>query len=167
MKKISILFCALLFSVIVNAQEEDPEVVEEEVFVIVETMPCHPDCADLTGEERNDCTNSKIHKHIAKTVNYPEVAIENNVSGMVVVNFIVDKQGNITEVRVVRSVHPALDAEAIRVVKLLPQFIPGTQLGRAVRVQYNLPVRFTLTDPGVAPSEDDDKGKKKKRRKKD
>ena len=81
---------------------------------------------------------------LSKNIKYPVVAEENGVQGRVVVTFVVEKDGSITDVRVVKSVDPSLDKEAQRVVKSMPKWIPGKQNGSAVRVKYTVPVTFRL-----------------------
>ena len=105
---------------------------KEEVFTHVEQMPKFP------GGDAELC------KFISNNLNYPAMAIENNVQGRVVVQFVVTKDGSIGNVKVVRSVDRDLDNEAIRVCKKLPKFIPGKQNGQPVNVWYTLPVTFKL-----------------------
>ena len=83
-------------------------------------------------------------EYLGNNVKYPVVAQENGVQGRVVVSFVVERDGSITDVKVVRSVDPSLDKEAVRVVKSMPRWIPGKQNGQAVRVKYNVPVAFRL-----------------------
>lgn len=105
---------------------------KEEVFTHVEQMPKFPG------------GDAELYKFISKNLNYPAMAIENNVQGRVVVQFVVTKDGSIGNVKVVRSVDRDLDNEAIRVCKKLPKFIPGKQNGQPVSVWYTLPVTFKL-----------------------
>lgn len=105
---------------------------KEEVFTHVEQMPKFPG------------GDAELYKFISKNLNYPAMAIENNVQGRVVVQFVVTKDGSIGNVKVVRSVDRDLDNEAIRVCKKLPKFIPGKQNGQPVNVWYTLPVTFKL-----------------------
>jgi len=117
----------------VIAQPEPPKHEEEaKVFDVVEQMPSFPGGPSALMEY--------LHDH----VKYPVVAQENGVQGRVVVSFIVEKDGSITDVRVVRSVDPSLDREAARVVSSMPRWTPGKQNGSAVRVKYNVPVMFKL-----------------------
>ena len=81
---------------------------------------------------------------LSQNVHYPETAAKNNIEGRVIVRFIVDETGQINNISVARSVNEELDAEAIRVVKSLPKFIPGRQDGKPVPVWYNLPIIFKL-----------------------
>ena len=103
---------------------------KEEVFPHVEQMPKFPG------------GDAELYKFISNNLNYPAMAIENNVQGRVVVQFVVTKDGSIGNVKVVRSVDRDLDNEAIRVCKKLPKFIPGKQNGQPVNVWYTLPVTF-------------------------
>lgn len=105
---------------------------KEEVLIHVEQMPKFPG------------GDAELYKFISNNLNYPAMAIENNVQGRVVVQFVVTKDGSIGNVKVVRSVDRDLDNEAIRVCKKLPKFIPGKQNGQPVNVWYTLPVTFKL-----------------------
>jgi protein TonB len=114
-----------------NESEEKKEVANK-VFDVVEQMPSFPG------------GNEALMKFLQENVKYPVVAQENGVQGRVVVSFVVERDGSITDVKVVRSVDPSLDKEATRVVKSMPRWIPGKQNGAAVRVKYNVPVSFRL-----------------------
>lgn len=115
----------------VKAEAPKPEV-ENKVFDVVEQMPSFP------GGQ------SALMSYLANNIKYPVVAQENGVQGRVVVSFVVERDGSITDVQVVRSVDPSLDREAQRVVRSMPKWIPGKQNGQAVRVKYNVPVSFRL-----------------------
>ncbi len=120
---------------VVKQMTEDIVVAEpkkEEVFRAVEQMPQFP------GGE------AELMKYISKNIKYPTMAMENNIQGRVVVQFVVTKNGSIGEVKVIRSKDPDLDKEAVRVVKTLPKFIPGKMNGQAVNVWYTLPIMFKL-----------------------
>ncbi len=113
----------------------EPEPVKEEetkVFDVVEQMPSFPGGP------------SALMQYLNSNIKYPVVAEENGVQGRVVCTFVVEKDGSITDVRVVKSVDPSLDKEAARVVKAMPKWIPGKQNGSAVRVKYTVPVTFRL-----------------------
>lgn len=116
----------------VIVEEKKPEPVKEEVFKAVEQMPTFP------GGE------AALMKYLKDHINYPTVAMENNVQGKVIVQFVVTKTGKVGEVKVARSVDRDLDREAVRVCKSLPDFIPGRMNGQAVNVWYTLPVQFKL-----------------------
>ena len=82
--------------------------------------------------------------YLNKSIKYPVIAEENGIQGRVVCTFVVERDGSITDVKVVRSVDPSLDKEAVRVLKAMPKWIPGKQNGSAVRVKFTLPVTFKL-----------------------
>lgn len=108
-----------------------PEVATK-VFDVVEEMPSFP------GGQ------GALMSYLASTIKYPVVAQEDGVQGRVIVSFVVERDGSISDVRVARSVDPSLDREAQRVVKSMPKWKPGKQNGSAVRVKYTVPVVFRL-----------------------
>ncbi len=112
--------------------EEKAPVEDNKVFTSVEQMPQFPG------------GDAELLKWISSHIKYPAIAMENNVQGRVVVQFVVTKNGSIGEVKVVRGKDPDLDKEAVRVVKTLPNFIPGKMNGQAVNVWYTLPINFKL-----------------------
>ena len=116
----------------VIAEPEPPKVEETKVFDVVEEMPQFPG------------GNSALMEYLGKNIKYPVVAEENGIQGRVVCTFVVERDGSITDVKVVRGVDSSLDKEAVRVVKSMPHWIPGKQNGSAVRVKYTLPVTFKL-----------------------
>lgn len=81
---------------------------------------------------------------LSKNLRYPASAQESNIQGRVVCQFVVNKDGSIVEPKIIKSVDPALDKEAIRVVSSMPKWSPGKQRGKAVRVRFTLPVTFRL-----------------------
>ena len=88
--------------------------------------------------------DAALMKYLTDSVKYPEMAKKHGVQGRVVIGFIVEKDGSLTDVKVLRHVDIALDAEALRVVKGMPKWIPGCQDEQLVRVRYNVPVSFRL-----------------------
>ena len=108
-----------------------PEV-STKVFDVVEEMPSFPG------------GNGALMSYLASNIKYPVVAQENGVQGRVIVSFVVERDGSISDVKVARSVDPSLDREAQRVVKSMPKWKPGKQNGSAVRVKYTVPVVFRL-----------------------
>ncbi len=116
----------------VIVEDKKPEPVEDKVFTSVEQMPQFPG-GDVA-----------LLKYISDHIKYPTIAMENNVQGKVVVQFVVTRDGSIGEVKVARGKDPDLDKEAVRVVKTLPKFIPGKMNGQAVNVWYTLPINFKL-----------------------
>ena len=113
-----------------------------EVFIVVEQMPEYP---GGMGE---------LMKFLGRNLKYPAEAHKNNIQGRVIVQFTVMKDGSIADMNVKRSVHPLLDAEAIRILSTMPKWKPGTQRGEAVNVRYTIPVTFRLSKPQAAKSPD-------------
>lgn len=105
---------------------------KEEVFMVAEQMPEYP------GGMK------EMLKFLQENVKYPENAMKNNVQGRVIVQFVVEKDGTLTEFKVARSVDPDLDAEALRVLQIMPKWKPGMQRGKIVRVKFTVPVSFKL-----------------------
>lgn len=105
---------------------------KEEVFMVAEQMPEYP------GGMK------ELLKFLQDNLKYPENAMKNNVQGRVIVQFVVEKDGTPTEFKVLRSVDPDLDAEALRVMKAMPKWKPGMQKGQVVRVKFTVPVSFKL-----------------------
>ena len=104
----------------------------EETFMVVEQMPEFPGGIQ------------ELMSFLSKNIKYPKAAQENGIQGRVIVQFVVEKDGTPTEFKVMRSVDPDLDAEALRVMKEMPKWKPGMQKGQVVRVKYTLPVTFRL-----------------------
>ncbi len=112
--------------------EEDESVPEQHIFVVVENMPSFPG------------GNGALMKYLATHIKYPELAKESGIQGRVFINFVVERDGSIDHVKVLRGIGGGCDEEAVRVVKSMPKWIPGKQRGKPVRVSFNLPVKFTL-----------------------
>lgn len=128
---------------------------EGKVLDVVEQMPSFAggsytvNVMGADGVMRNETRTcppgqAGLFQWLASNIKYPVVAEENGVQGRVVVTFIVERDGTINDVKVVKSVDPSLDKEAIRVVKAMPKWNPGKQKGESVRVQYTMPVTFRL-----------------------
>ena len=105
---------------------------EPEIFQVVEDQPEFP------GGEK------ALFTYLSKSIKYPPMAKDAGVQGVVYVTFVVEPDGNITNVKVLRGIGAGCDDEAVRVVKAMPKWKPGKQRGKSVRVQFNLPIRFTL-----------------------
>ena len=117
----------------IAAPEPPKHVVEEtKIFTVVEQMPMYPG------------GDGALMGYLRDNIHYPTVAAENGVQGRVVVGFVVERDGSITDVKILRGVDPSLDREAMRVVKSMPRWNPGKQNGSAVRVKYQVPVSFRL-----------------------
>lgn len=111
---------------------DSPEVPADDYFIVVETMPMFPG------------GDGALMSFIAKSINYPVAAIERDIEGSVVCSFIIDKDGSITDVEIVRGIDVSLDKEAMRVINLMPKWSPGMQRDKPVRVKYTMPIRFRL-----------------------
>lgn len=105
---------------------------EAEVFVVVENMPEFPE--------------GNVQRWISKHVKYPQLAQENGIQGKVFIQFVIEKDGSISDVKVLRGVDSSLDQEAVRVVKSMPKWKPGMQRKKPVRVSYTLPINFQLSN---------------------
>ena len=132
-------------------EEEIVEIVEvEEVeldidvpFAIIENVPIFPGCERVKKSERRNCFQEKMNKHIRKNFRYPEIAQEMGIQGRVYVNFIIAKDGKITNIRM-RGPDKNLENEAQRIIAKLPNMTPGKQRGRPVRVPFSIPITFRL-----------------------
>ncbi len=116
----------------VAPEVEEEEIVEAEIFTVVEEMPEFPGGM------------AKLAEYLGKNIKYPQLARESGIQGRVFINFVVENDGSVTNVKVMRSLGGGCDEEAIRVVKSMPKWKPGKQRGKPVRVSYNLPVNFKL-----------------------
>ena len=115
-----------------------PKAVEEEateeIFVVVEQQPEFPGGM------------SALMKFLGDNIKYPVIAQENGIQGRVITTFVVERDGSITDINVVRGQDPSLDKEAVRVIKTMPRWKPGQQRGKPVRVRFTLPVQFRLAN---------------------
>ncbi len=116
------------YEVIMVEPEPDPD----EIHIAVEEVPEFPGGV------------AALMAYLRKNIKYPAICRENNIQGKVIVTFVVNKDGSIVDVEVAKGVNPALDKEAVRVISQMPNWTPGRQLGRAVRVRYSVPVSFRL-----------------------
>lgn len=121
---------------------------EELPFAVIEDIPLFPGCENVPKAQRMDCFNEKMGKHIKKYFSYPENAAESQTQGRVSVQFVIDKQGNITNIQT-RFAGKGndggdLEQEAKRIIEKLPKFTPGKQRGKPVKVKYGLPITFRL-----------------------
>lgn len=112
--------------------EVDPEPEDDTPFMVVEDMPEFPG------------GTKALLEYLSKNIKYPSVCRENNIQGKVIISFIVDKDGSITNPEVIKSINPYLDKEALRVITNMPKWKPGSQRGKAVKVRFTVPVQFKL-----------------------
>ncbi len=113
-------------------QAEEEEVEEQQIFMVVENAPAFPggDAARM--------------KFLQDNIKYPQMARESGIQGTVYVTFVVERNGNVTDVKILRGIGGGCDEEAVRVVQNMPKWEPGKQRGKPVRVQFNMPIKFTL-----------------------
>lgn len=121
------------YKTLVPAQEEEAEVQEQEIFQVVENAPAFPggDMARM--------------KFLQDNIKYPIMSKESGIQGTVYVTFVVERSGAVTDVKILRGIGGGCDEEAMRVVKNMPKWEPGKQRGKPVRVQFNMPIKFTLS----------------------
>ncbi len=127
LRVLGIVGALLCFGWTANAQTE-----EETVFTFVEKAPEFPG-----GQEG-------LYKYLAENIEYPDMARELGVMGTVYVQFVVEKDGSVSNISIARGVHKTLDKEAMRVIRMMPKWKPGVQRGEAVRTQFTLPIKFIL-----------------------
>lgn len=113
-------------------EEEEEEESAQQIFTVVEKQPEFPGGM------------SELMKFLAKSIKYPVIAQENGIQGRVVCSFVVNRDGSIVDIQVMRGVDPSLDKEAVRVIGTMPKWKPGEQRGKPVRVRFILPVQFRL-----------------------
>jgi periplasmic protein TonB len=124
---------------IVEVEEEDVDI----PFAVIEDVPIFPGCEGVAKSERRNCFQEKMNKDIRKNFRYPKIAQEMGIQGRVYVNFIISKDGSITNIRM-RGPDKNLEKEAERIISKLPKMTPGKQRGRAVRVPFSIPIIFRL-----------------------
>jgi len=141
-----VLFSLMIFAQInvTNAQEKKDSVLfiknpvdvitTNDVFTVVENPPSYPG-----GDE------ARV-EFLVNNIIYPDSAKMQNIHGTIYISFIIEKNGSISNIKVLRGIGGGCDEEAVRVVKLMPNWIPGTQRGKPVRVQFNMPFKFTLSN---------------------
>ena len=115
-----------------GVEEEEEEESAQQIFTVVEKQPEFPG------------GTAELFKYLSKAIKYPVIAQENGIQGRVVCSFVVNRDGSIVDIQVMRGVDPSLDKEAIRVISEMPKWKPGEQRGKPVRVRFILPVQFRL-----------------------
>ncbi|WP_425234269.1 energy transducer TonB [Ulvibacterium sp.] len=130
---------------IIEVKDVPYEEIEEDIPIpisVVEVVPIFPGCEQ--EKDKRACFNRMILKHVRKTFRYPEISQEMGVQGKVYMNFVIQKDGSIGEVKIARSPDKNLGMEATRIIDKLPKMTPGKQAGRAVRVPFSIPITFKL-----------------------
>ena len=142
-------------TVIESTETDQDEIIIEEIeveeefedidvpFAVIEDVPIFPGCESVSKSQRRSCFQDKMNNHIRRNFRYPEIAQEMGIQGRVYVNFVIDKDGSITNIRM-RGPDKNLENEAQRIISRLPRMTPGKQRGRAVRVPFSIPITFRL-----------------------
>ena len=138
------LLLSLALPLLCAAQDAPADSTESVNMAIVEEVPRWPGCEAESGTAAQACTDAGVMRHVVKETKYPGKARRKGIQGQVIVRFVVERDGSVGDIKVIRPVHPLLDEEAVRVVKTFPDFSPGLQRGKPVRVSYNLPLNFAL-----------------------
>ena len=131
---------------IIEVEDVDIEEEEDDIdvpFAVIEDVPIFPGCEKVSKDKRRDCFQEQMNNHILKNFRYPEIAQEMGIQGRVYVNFIIDKDGSITNITM-RGPDQNLEKEAERIISRLPNMTPGKQRGRPVRVPFGIPIIFRL-----------------------
>ena len=140
---------------VIESTESDEEMIIEDIvveddfedidvpFAVIEDVPIFPGCESVAKSQRRTCFQDQMNKHIRKNFRYPDIAQEMGIQGRVYVNFIIAKDGSITNIRM-RGPDKNLENEAARIIGRLPKMTPGKQRGRAVRVPFSIPITFRL-----------------------
>ena len=126
-------------TVTMNVVEDEQNATDDKVFDVVENMP------EFNGGA------GALMQYLSHNIHYPE---ESDVQGRVIVSFVVDKDGSISNAKVVKSLHPSFDAEALRIINNMPKWIPGTQNGKPVNVKYVVPINFKSSNANSATKEE-------------
>lgn len=117
----------------------------DEIFKVVELMAMFPGCEEDTDKRsRQTCATKKMNNFVFDNLKYPAIAKENGVQGIVVVSFIVEKDGSLSDCKIVRDIGAGCGDEALRIVSKMPKWNPAAQRDRPVRCLYNLPVSFNI-----------------------
>ncbi len=138
---------------VINTKPKPPAItpledddVEDMEFIVVEDMPRFPGCEkpEMTKAEKQSCANKTLLEYIYKNIEYPKMASRNGIEGTVVVDFVVEKNGQITDVNIRKEIGGGCGNEVVRIVKGMPEWVPGKQRNEKVRVRFTMPVKFQL-----------------------
>lgn len=127
-----------------DTYNETTEYITSDLYQEVEQMPVFGSCPDLKGEELEKCSLNNLMQFLISNMKYPEEAKKAKVEGMVVANFVIFTSGQVGNVQIKKSVSPECDAEVVRLIKMMPNWSPGYHDGKAVNVEFSLPVKFRL-----------------------
>lgn len=122
-----------------------PDIPLEGPILIAQQMPLFGECSsEIRRDKFTACSNKEVLRYLAKHIKYPKEARVNNLEGMVIAEIVIDKEGAVTAPKVLRGIGLGCDEEVLRVLRQMPDWIPGRHNGRAVKVLMRIPVRFTL-----------------------
>jgi TonB family protein len=141
-----------------NAQSTDTL-----IYLVVEDMPTFSTC-DNTEDTDRKCTEAAVEAFVKANMEYPEFALKMGVEGAAVVSCIVEKDGSLSDFKIIRNPGAETGEEALRIIKHLPNFQPGKQRGEVLRVQMNFPVRFRITPEVKAKAKARKKAEKARRK---
>ena len=154
MQKLFLTVATLLFSLCVcMAQNEPMQTEDTTIFVVAEVAPEFPGGMSAIGS------------FLAKTMEYPLEARAQGITGLVFVSFIVEKDGAVSNVKVIKPLYPACDKAAVQGIRMMPHWTPAFQQGKAVRFQYLIPVRFQMNKSDIKKARKEAKKKQKRLRK--
>lgn len=140
-----LFFASLLLFGCIQANAQNPTSTDQEpLFVAVEKPPRFQGCTEEAEADAHACSNKNLITFLSEKIVYPKKAKNKGIQGKVIVSFVIEKDGSVSTTKVLRGVHKSLDNEAMRVVNEMPKWTPGTQRGKAVRVQYTLPIIFSI-----------------------
>ena len=131
---------------IVKAELKNKKSKEKETeipFALIEDVPLFPGCETVSKSKRRDCFQNKMNRHIIQNFRYPEFAQKNGIQGRVFIQFMIEKDGNISGIRS-RGPHGSLERAAERIIEKLPKMTPGYVNGLPVRVPFSIPITFRL-----------------------
>ncbi len=123
----------------INAQTENPK-----IYQVVEEMPRFPGCEHEPKDERPECAQKEMLKFVYENLRYPDEAKKSKTEGTVVIQFVINIDGSISNTKIVKEIGDGCAKEVLRVVNEMPIWIPGKQRGAPVKVRYTLPVKFSL-----------------------
>lgn len=152
LKPLAFLLCCM-FALASSAQNDFPPDIpypgkdapdpEPEVLETVDYRPHFPACTADTEEARTRCHESEVRAYLNKHLRFPAELVDTAVNGLVVVQYVVSAQGQVEQVKILKSLHPLMDAESLRVVSFLPKHVPGRHQNQAVAVRFTVPIRWT------------------------
>ena len=138
----TLLVLILLATSSLFAQDKE----HEKLRLIVEEAPLFPGCEEEEKENQKACAHEKLLNYLSNELTYPDIAKRKGISGRVIIQFNVERDGSITNVKVVQGIGGGCDEEAQRVIENMPKWNPGLQKGRPVRVQFTIPISFTVKE---------------------